>query len=193
MSGIIYIVGPYGAGKSTLTDYVLDNLESIRFLPTYTTRAFRPGENKPRLETTYVSKDEYQEIRARKKAWDHTEIMGNYYGSDASAINADIVQGQWFIVAAPTSIEQLRRMQAYYTGSGKVIYIDTDVDIANKRLVERDGKIVAQQRINDALQAPEALRTARSNADIIFQPSDNLEDDKKMFFDIVSSIIDDKR
>ena len=119
--------------------------------------------------------------------------MGNYYGSYASAIHADIEQGQWFIVAAPTSIEQLRRMQAYYTGSGKVIYIDTDVDIANKRLVERDGKIVAQQRINDALQAPEALRTARSNADIIFQPSDNLEDDKKMFFDIVSSIIDDKR
>jgi dephospho-CoA kinase len=116
--------------------------------------------------------------------------MGNYYGSDVSSINHDILKGQWFIVSSPTSVSQLKEMQAYYREKSKVIYIDTDIDTANNRLIQRDGKKAAQKRINDEMQTPQALKAARDNADIVFKPSNSLDSDKIKFFDMVTSIID---
>jgi guanylate kinase len=189
MPGIIYVGGLSGAGKSTLTRAALLALPDLKMIPTYLTRAPRPGELEDAiLGNHFVSLEEYDRLRTASASWDHTEAWGNYYETDAAAINEQIDRGQTFIVMSPPNVEELEEMQKRYRGKQMMIWIDVDLETSNKRLLERDGE-KAHVRIKSAHQSEACAAAMREIADYVFTPSGYLDADKADFIDLVRRIL----
>lgn len=191
MGGIIYVCGFYGAGKSTLIHAALYSIENLKSVPTYVTRPPRAGElEDPKLESHFVTKEEYEKLRAVSRSWDHTEIASTYYGTDADKINRRVDNGEAFIIASPNTVEKLKEMQQYYRGNSMTIWIDTDLETSNKRLMQRDGEKAAR-RINDPAQSEAEATRMRSVADVVFKTTNDTESDKVRFMQLVLQTIHD--
>jgi guanylate kinase len=188
--GVIYITGLLGAGKTTLINAALDNILELRHMPEYITRPLRSYELDPKYEIVHVTHIEYRRLRRASKMWDHTEILGNWYGTDAERIKLDLCSGQWFIISSPIEIEKLEAMKSIYNEHGKslTIWVDTGLETANRRLLERDGDN-AKTRINDHTQSNELADKARYHAGIIFNPTNDLELDKVNFVNLIREIM----
>jgi len=190
MGGVIYVCGLYGAGKSTLVRAVLDSMEDLRLIPTYITRPPRPGETEDeKLEYYFVDVEQYDKLRLASKAWDHTEIAGAFYGTEAEGVNRRIDSGEIFIVAAPNEVGKLKEMQEFYRGNSKVIWLDTDLETSNRRLLERDGE-KARSRTKDPAQSREEADRMRAYADIVYRPKDDLEENKAGFVTEIGGIVE---
>lgn len=191
MGGIIYVCGLYGAGKSTLIQTALFSIESLKNVTTYITRPPRPSElEDKKLEYHFVSKEEYEQSRSSSKSWDHTEIAGTFYGTDAEDINQRVDRGEVFIIASPNTVEKLNEMQQYYRGHSLVVWINTNLETSNKRLLERDGEKAAL-RMNDPAQSEAEAARMKSVANVIFETSDNLESDEMKFVRLVSQLVEE--
>ncbi len=191
--GIIYVAGFYGAGKSTLIRAALSSIDGLRGIPTYLTRAPRPGELEDKqLEYVFVDQKEYDRQRMKSCHWDHTEIAGTSYGADADEVNRRMAEGQVFIINSPNQIEKLEEMQQQYQGNKQLIWIDTSLEVSNQRLLARDGE-QATKRMNDPVQSENGTGRLQANADIIFEPSASLEEDKQRFITLVQRTLEDWR
>jgi len=114
--------------------------------------------------------------------------MGISYGTDAEGVNKAIEQGQYFIVASPLNVVQLKEMQSYYIGNQCVIYIDTSEQVAERHLLERDGES-AENKIGHNRELRIEAQEARLNADITFKPSLSLHRDSHEFVSLIRNII----
>lgn len=187
---MIYVCGLYGAGKSTLIRAVLDSMEALRSIPTHVTRPPRPGETEDeKLEYHFVDVEQYDKLRSASDAWDHTEIAGAFYGTDAEGVNRRIDAGEIFIVASPNEVGKLKEMQTFYRGNSKVIWIDTDLETSNRRLLERDGE-KARSRTKDPAQTKEEADRMRAYADIVYKPKSDLEENKAGFAAEIGRIVE---
>lgn len=189
MGKIIYVCGPYGAGKTTLVREARKNIPSLKTIPTYTTRKPRVGELEDNIDQLiFVSNKEYEVLRNNSKLWDHTEILGIYYGADAQKINEDVKKGGDYIITAPADVNLLEGVKSKYGADNIVIWVDTDLDIANSRLIKRDGN-KAKQRISSPTQNAAYIAYARDLSDYIFKPSNNLKQDIGKFTRLVKTIL----
>ena len=73
-----------------------------------------------------------------------------------------------------------------------MIWIDASLDIANKRLLKRDGN-KAKLRINSPTQNSDYVALAREHADYIFKPSNHLTKDVSNFNLLVKSALEKTR
>lgn len=190
MSGIIYVCGFYGAGKTTLIRAALDELAELRYLVTYVTRPPRPSELADKqAEYLFVTREEYERRRTASSHWDHTEVGGYFYGADAAAVNEYIQQDRWFIVAATSDEQKLSEMQERYVGRRFLVWIDTDADLANRRMIERDGEANAQRKLQDPTQTPQTAERMRVLADKVFLPTEDIEQNKAAFVECLKEIL----
>jgi guanylate kinase len=136
-----------------------------------------------------VTQDEYDRLRLASTAWDHTEVLGISYGTDASLINECLAKGQNYIICAPADVAQLKEFQDQYQADHTVVWIDTELAVANDRLRQRDGA-VAKTRIEAPTQTEQQLKIGRRNAGISFQPSGRLRDDEKSFISLISYLLE---
>lgn len=96
--GNLFILSaPSGAGKSSLINALLkqDNQASTRPMQvsvSHTTRDARPGENNGE-HYHFVSVDEFKNLVSQNAFYEHAEVFGNYYGTSAAAIDAQLAQG----------------------------------------------------------------------------------------------------
>ena len=66
MGKIIYVCGPYGAGKTTLVREARKSLSSLKTITTYTTRKPRAGELEDNIDQLiFVSREEYESLRKK--------------------------------------------------------------------------------------------------------------------------------
>ena len=89
------MVGPAGAGKNRLIQYVLGRTP-LRQIPTATTRAIRPGEQEGR-EHLYVSREEFQRMIDAGELLEYQVIHGNLYGMLRATVEAAVDSGQSII------------------------------------------------------------------------------------------------
>ena len=189
MGKIIYVCGPYGAGKTTLVGEARKSIPSLKAIPTYTTRKPRTGELENSIDQLiFVSNKEYEDLRKKSQLWDHTEILGIYYGADTQKVNEDLESGANYIITAPSDVHLLEDVRSKYRADNIVIWVDTNLDIANKRLLKRDGN-EAKLRINSPTQNIEYIGYAREHADYIFSPSNNLKQDASKFIQLIKSVL----
>ncbi len=98
--GKLFIVSaPSGAGKTTLTNYVIQHLKNkfdLSKIITYTTRQPRQGET-PDVDYHFISPAEFARKKAAGQFLETTEYNGNFYGSPRSVID-DLEQGKSFLL-----------------------------------------------------------------------------------------------
>lgn len=83
-SGLLFVLSaPSGAGKTTLADYVIEQLSPkcpIRRLVTYTTRAQRPQEIDGR-DYHFVSDEKFKQLESAEFFFETNDYNGFWYGS----------------------------------------------------------------------------------------------------------------
>jgi len=128
--GILFIItAPSGCGKGTLRKALLADDTALRFCPSVTTRAPRPGEVNG-VDYFFVSREEFTCMMDAGELAEWAEVYGNMYGTPAKSILENLsmgidvvlekdVQGAKtlrkvypngvFIFILPPSMEELRR------------------------------------------------------------------------------------
>ena len=78
---LVYIISaPSGAGKSTLVTEVLKLVPDLDFSISYTTRPPRGSEQNGK-EYFFVSRSDFEDMRAQDEFLEQAEVFGNYYGT----------------------------------------------------------------------------------------------------------------
>lgn len=85
---VLVLVGPSGAGKTTLQEALAEKLgDRATRAVSHTTRKRRPGEQDGR-EYHFVTEAKFQELAIAGAFVEHTTYAGNRYGSSESAVRA---------------------------------------------------------------------------------------------------------
>lgn len=96
--GALFVVsGPSGVGKSTLLRRTFDDLPSLEFSVSYTTRARREGEQEG-VDYHYVSPAEFLARRDEGALLEHAEVYGTWYGTPRAPVERAIAAGRSMIL-----------------------------------------------------------------------------------------------
>jgi len=77
---LFVISGPSGCGKSTLVRHILDELDSVEFSVSYTTREKRKTEKEGK-DYFFISQEEFKKLIQEDKLVEWALVHGNYYGT----------------------------------------------------------------------------------------------------------------
>jgi guanylate kinase len=93
-TGILYcLIGPAGSGKTSLCERLLAEFgDAVRYSTSVTTRAPRPGEI-PGKSYHFVTREEFEDARARGEFFEWEEVHGNLYGTRLSTLTDCIKSG----------------------------------------------------------------------------------------------------
>lgn len=89
---LFVITGPSGAGKSVLVRRVMENLESLEFSVSYTTREKRNDEIEGK-DYYFVTEEEFKEMIDENKLAEWAVVHGNYYGTSKKEIETKGAKG----------------------------------------------------------------------------------------------------
>ena len=94
----LLILGPSGVGKDTLINMLKEIYPNIFFkLPSYTTRAKRPGEIEG-VDYFFVSKEEFKIMESHGKLFGIQKYNNNFYASNKSKLRELIDNGDKIII-----------------------------------------------------------------------------------------------
>lgn len=95
--GRLFILSaPTGAGKTTLTNLIIQRNNHVRRAVTYTTRSPRPGETHA-LDYFFVTQEVFLELKEKKFFLETTCYDTCWYGSPKDILE-DIAQGMYYII-----------------------------------------------------------------------------------------------
>jgi guanylate kinase len=80
LPSLIVVSGPSGAGKSTILARVLEEMGSLRFSVSHTTREPREGESEA-VQYHFVDRLTFEDMRDRKLFLEWAEVHGQLYGT----------------------------------------------------------------------------------------------------------------
>jgi guanylate kinase len=86
MTTVFIISAPSGSGKSTLVSRLLNEVESLTFSVSFTTRKPR-GSEVPGEAYYFIERDEFERRLANREFLEHAEVFGNYYGTHQDALS----------------------------------------------------------------------------------------------------------
>ncbi len=89
----LILSSPSGAGKTTLARLLVSSDEALRDSVSVTTRAPRPRE-KEGVDYSFVSREEFEDLRASGNLLEWAEVFGNLYGTPARPVKAALAEGQ---------------------------------------------------------------------------------------------------
>lgn len=91
--GRLFVVSaPSGAGKTTLVNAIVEQVDSVRLSVSHTTRPRRENEVDGR-HYHFVSRDEFQNLVEKGAFLEHADVFGNYYGTSREAVQSLLEQG----------------------------------------------------------------------------------------------------
>lgn len=88
---IVYVSGSSGVGKNTLIAKLVEKEKNIKFITSYTTREKRPFETDG-VQYHFVTKEEFEKLRADHKIIEYDIIHHNYMGHALTTIDEDFKQ-----------------------------------------------------------------------------------------------------
>lgn len=165
------LTGTSGAGKTTVARKLSETSKVFTVVPAVTTRKQRE-DDKP-SEYSYVSKEQFRNLREQAELLIESQYEGDYYGITTRAFQ-DVASGEKvpLLVITPESVEKLIDEQGSKGYEGKLsfltIFLDSPDDILNSRLVQRGQQItenVMTRRHEDRLRSKACIYVIR-NTDV---------------------------
>lgn len=89
---LIVISGPSGAGKGTIVKALLDEIPSVHYSVSATTREPRDGEVDG-VNYWFVSREEFQQMQNDEELLEWAEVYGNFYGTPRMRVLEALAQG----------------------------------------------------------------------------------------------------
>ena len=147
MKGMLFIVSaPSGAGKSSLVNALLSEIQGVYLSISYTTRAPRLGEQDGR-EYNFVDMATFEMMMQHGEFLECAEVHGNRYGTSKAWIAAQMAAGRDVVLEIDwQGAEQVRRI---FPDSVGVFILPPSLQELERRLVGRgqDSKEVIAARV----------------------------------------------
>ncbi len=106
---LVVVSAPSGAGKSSLVERALKNLDCLGYSISYTTRKIR-GSEKEGVDYFFVTQEEFLEMRERGEFLESAEVHGYLYGTRRHWLELRLAEGFDVILDIDVQgAEQIRR------------------------------------------------------------------------------------
>jgi len=86
------ISAPSGAGKTSLVEALIDNMEAVQVSVSHTTRACRPGETDG-VNYHFVDSTAFESMLAAEAFLEHARVFGNFYGTSRAWVEETLARG----------------------------------------------------------------------------------------------------
>ena len=136
------VSAPSGAGKTTLTDAVLDRVERLTRTVSATTRAPRPGEQDGR-EYYFLDEEEFDRRRQNGAFLEYAELHGHYYGTLCAEVDRTHSKGHDAILVIDT--QGAAALRKVLSTAVTVFVLPPSLQVLEQRLRVRDGSEPARQ------------------------------------------------
>lgn len=136
------VSAPSGAGKTTLVNAIVEQMDSVRLSVSHTTRPRRENEVDGR-HYHFVSREQFQALIEKGAFLEHADVFGNCYGTSRESVQSLLDEGynvileidwqgaqqvrrrmpgcQSIFILPPSGPELERRLRGRGTDSGEVI------------------------------------------------------------------------
>ncbi len=90
---LILLSGVTGAGKDTVKKELINRLDNITTMPSYTDREPRPGEVHGEIYN-FITTEEFEEKIRQEEFYEYSKHYGHYYGTSKKILNDKIQSGK---------------------------------------------------------------------------------------------------
>jgi len=150
--GILVIISsPSGAGKTTLSRMLLEELPALGFSVSYTTRKPRKNEQDG-VDYCFVDDAEFDAMVSRGEFAEHAEVHGNRYGTSLATVEQALLEGR--DVVFDVDWQGGRDLSGTWPDDSlKIFILPPDLDTLEQRLRRRatDAEEVIVRRLRKAL------------------------------------------
>jgi guanylate kinase len=94
---LFVIAAPSGAGKTSLVRALMEQVPTLRFSVSYTTRPKRPAELDGR-DYFFVSREEFERMVAAGEFLEYARVFENYYGTSRQQVEESLASGHDLIL-----------------------------------------------------------------------------------------------
>lgn len=144
----IVVVGPSGAGKTTVADALIERLGDLEMSRSATTRQ-RRGDGRDD-EYVYLTVEEFEDSINKGEVLEYTNYSGNYYGTRKCELDRILAEGKKpILVLDYFGARSLKERLDYPVIA---IYVYTTLAETQKRLTERDLRSSANEKKLDTLK-----------------------------------------
>lgn len=148
--GTLFIVSaPSGAGKTSLVNALIQALPHVIMSVSYTTRTKRSNEEDG-LDYYFISKPQFDSMRAEGLFLEHAEVFGNFYGTSKQTVAEALNQG--LDVILEIDWQGAKQVRSMLKDTPSIFILppnrETLLERLNKRL--QDNPAVIEQRMREA-------------------------------------------
>ncbi|NIP37550.1 MAG: guanylate kinase [Candidatus Dadabacteria bacterium] len=164
---LFVISGPSGSGKTTLTKKLVEQLDNLQFVTSYTTRKPRKGE-KNGVDYVFVSEDKFARMVKENKFIEWAFVHGNYYGTPYDVIKkSERAQKD---VLLDINIEGAFKIKNVSSDGIYVFLKPPSLEILRQRLIDRND--LSEYEISKRMEVVRKEIEKSSNYDYIIVNSE---------------------
>ncbi len=149
-TGRLFIVSaPSGAGKTTLTNYILNSFDNISYSVSHTTRAPR-GKEKHGKDYFFIDEKEFVK-RIEQHLWlEWAKVHDNYYGTSLDFVQDQLNKGRHILL--DIDVQGARQVMGSLTDIVSIFIMPPSFEVLEQRLKHRgtDSDKVIQKRLKNA-------------------------------------------
>jgi guanylate kinase len=151
MTTVFIISAPSGSGKSTLTHRLLQDVPSLRFSISYTTRAPR-GQEQDGKDYFFISTADFEARLAKGEFLEHATVFGNYYGTHIGELERAADEGVDLIL--DIDVQGARQLKEKRPAAVSIFILPPSREVLEQRLRLRsqDSEPVIKRRLHDAAE-----------------------------------------
>jgi guanylate kinase len=138
VQGSLFVVSaPSGAGKTTLCNAIIKNIDRIAFSISYTTRKPRPGEVDG-VDYYFVDEGVFREMIEKGEFAEWANVHGNLYGTSRRVI--EDIMNSGMDVLLDIDIQGAKQIKALYPSAVLVFIMPPSFEELQKRLITRGAE-----------------------------------------------------
>jgi len=148
---IVVIVAPSGTGKSTLIKRLMDEVPSLKWSVSCTTRPKRPGETEG-VDYFYITVKDFEKRIENNELIEWAKVHSNYYGTSKQFVEEGLNAGENLLF--DLDVQGCDQVKKIYGDEAKVIFIEPpSVEELEKRLTGRgtDNPEVIAERLKNSI------------------------------------------
>lgn len=181
---LVLIAGVSGAGKDTVKREIINRMEKVISIPSYTTRQMRDGDI-PGVTYNFITDDEFKKMIDNNEFYEYDFHHEKYYGTSKKILDDAINQG--YTVLKDIDVNGVENLVKILKNNIKVvtIFLRVPIDVLKERLINRNPDI-SQEELSLRLSRLEYEESKIPNFNYVI---DNivLEDTLKQFENIINS------
>lgn len=133
---LVVLSGVSGAGKDTIKKALIQRLDNVESLPSYTTRQPKDGEVEGEVYH-FVTKEKFEEMIENGDFYEYNVHHDNYYGTSRVLMNEKINSGK--VIVKDIDVNGTENLVKLLGKDTRVvtIFLSVPKDILEKRLVNR--------------------------------------------------------